>query len=115
MRKLAFVLAIILALSTPTSVLAASERYGTNEYSLSISGTTATCSVEIISKNATDEIDISVSLYRDNMCVNTWVAEGTGSVYFNKTHPAASGYTYRMTVYYKINGVAQPLITCTPS
>lgn len=115
MRKLAFVLAIIIVLSAPTSVCAESVMNISKSCTLTISGTTATCAVRIRTENTSDEIDISVSLYRDNMCVNTWVATGNGSVYFNKTHPATSGYTYRMTVYYKINGVAQPLITCTPS
>lgn len=80
--------------------------------SLTISGTTATCSGAATSRYSSDSIHMTMYLQKrgDNnqwSSVVSWSATGTSKVLLNKTKSGLSGGTYRVRVYvsvYDANG-----------
>ena len=72
--------------------------------SISFSGSTATCKVNIRGEKATDVITATVTLWRDGSTVRSWNATAMGTLSFTGTAAAVSGSSYRLVVAYSING-----------
>lgn len=76
--------------------------------SLTFSGTTANCSVNIRANNSNDAISATVKLWKGNTCLYTWNENGTGRISFQKTAPVSRGAAYKLTVDFTCAGVKQP-------
>lgn len=116
MKKTAFVLAIVLLLSIPTTAYAAVP----DEISpfvlriypqISFDGDTAICTVTVIGDKTTDSISITMKLWQDNSCIATWSTSGTGYMQFSKTIDVAEGLQYKLTADVSINGIAKPAVS----
>lgn len=79
-------------------------------YSLSFSGTTATCKVEIWADFTSARISATVKLWDGGTCLKTWTDSDTGVLSFSETHSKGveSGKSYKMTVDYTIAGKSYP-------
>ena len=74
---------------------------------LSISGTTATCSVSVRPEKNTDKVEISVLLTSDSEIVAEWSGQtSVGTLRFSEDAEVKSGKTYTMHTTCKINGVS---------
>lgn len=112
--KKALSLVLLLAVVFSVSAQAAGpERIIRMTPSISFSGTTATCSVDVRGNTATDRISFVAKLWHGNTCLNTWTASGTGHATLNKTQSVTRGQTYKLTVDATINGEAQPTKSVT--
>ena len=81
---------------------------------LSISGTTATCSVSVRPEKSTDTVEISVQLVCGSEVVAEWTGiSGTGTLRFSKTASVKKGKTYTMKTTCKINGTSYPIANVT--
>ena len=108
MRKIAFVLAVILVLSMPLSVLAVQPREITVYPTISVNATLATFSVQATGNNMSEYLKATIRLYRDNLLIGSWYVDGYGYIDFTETKVVRSGYTYKVTVDLTVNGVAVP-------
>ncbi|MBR4607958.1 MAG: hypothetical protein IKO41_17260 [Lachnospiraceae bacterium] len=99
---------IVIAMSFP--VKAANESFMRVIPSLSISGTTATCSLNVYAEHTTDLIKASVVLKHGNSVVAQWLnMTANGYMFFSDTVTVAHGETYTMQVTLEINGVSYPI------
>lgn len=82
-------------------------------YSLSFSGTTATCKVEIWAESPSDKIIATVKLWDGGTCLKTWTDSDTGVLSFSETHSKniEPGKSYTMTVDYTIAGKSYPQLS----
>ena len=82
-------------------------------YSLSFSGTTATCEVEIRAESPSDKISATVKLWDGGTCLKTWTDSDTGYLFFSETHSRniTAGKSYQMTVDYTIAGKSYPQLS----
>ena len=107
MRKFIAILsafAIIMMMSFP--VKAAEQSYGVAIPDLTFSGTTATCSLDVLAGNVTDSIVATVILKRGNSIVKQWQnLTDVGDLYFSDTASVVHGYTYTLHVTLSINEV----------
>lgn len=113
MKKTAFLLALIMILSIPTTAHAAvpdeiSPFVLKILPSLNFDGETATCTVTIIGDNMSDTISVTLKLWQGNNCLATWNSSGKGYMQFTKTRNVTEGMQYKMTVDVTINGIAKP-------
>ncbi|MBO4678504.1 MAG: hypothetical protein J5626_02445 [Lachnospiraceae bacterium] len=77
---------------------------------MSISGTTATCSVSVRPEKSTDKVELSVQLVCGSEVVAEWNSvTGTGTLRFSKTASVKKGKTYTMKTTCKINGTSYPI------
>lgn len=106
MRKIAFLLALLLLLSIPLTAQAATRNLAVYS-NLTYSGTTATCTVRISGGSATNCLEATIKLWNGNTCIKTWTATGDGYIIFSKTATVTTGNTYTLTVDWSIDGVAQ--------
>lgn len=113
MRKIAFVLAIILVLSLPLSVQAAQPRAISIVPRINVNGSTATCTVTAVADNISEHLEATIKLYRGSTLIATWYEDGYGYINFKETKTVLSGYTYKLTVDLTVDGVAVPQATAT--
>ena len=78
--------------------------------SISNSGADVTCT-GIVFGNAKDPISAKMKLWRDNTCIATWSANGTGNLTIVKTKSVTKGHTYKVTVDANVAGVKQQRVT----
>lgn len=105
MRKIALILAVIIVISIPLSVSAAS-RATTISPSIGFNGTTAECEVTVFGNYSTDYIEVTMKLMRGNSCIATWNATGYGYLYLYKEASVVRNVTYTLVAEVKINNVA---------
>lgn len=116
MKKTAFVLAIFLLLSIPTTAYATVP----DEISpfvlriypqISFDGDRAICTVTVIGDKTTDSISITMKLWHDNSCIATWSTSGTGYMQFSRSKDVTEGLQYKLTADVMINGVVKPTVS----
>lgn len=79
---------------------------------LTISGTTATCSVSCRSGNSDDEIKIILTLWCGESIVDSWSETGTGSVTMEETCRVVAGNYYELVMMPIVNGeTLEPVTT----
>lgn len=78
--------------------------------SLSFSGTTANCSIKVVGDKSTDEISVTLELWRGTTCLASWEDSGTGRLSMNETETVTKGYTYKLTADVTINGKTLPQV-----
>ena len=105
MRRLALFLAIILIITMPLSVSAAT-RATTINPTIGFSGTTAECEVVVVGNYSTDYIEVTMKLMRGSSCVDIWKATGYGYLYLYKETNVLRNVTYTLVAEVKINNVA---------
>ena len=111
MRKVALVLAIVILLSTPLTVQAATPRLISISPELVIDGYMAYLSVGVVGNNGYEDVDATIKLWREDTCIKTWFASGDGYIHWDTTTYVAKGYTYTMTVDATIDGVAMSRVS----
>ena len=105
MKKLAFVLAIILVVSMPLTVSAAPRTNAVN-LDLIFTATTAKCNVEVIGNYSDDYIEVTMKLMQGSMCYGSWSDSGYAYVYMYEEANITQNYVYTLVAEVKINGVA---------
>ena len=106
MRRFAFLLAMILVLSMPLEVFAASKSTAIYPV-LTFSGATATCVTTVAGNNSTSYLEVTMKLMYLTTIVASWTGSGYGYVSMTKTAAVTKGRTYKLVVEVKENGVAQ--------
>lgn len=76
------------------------------EPSLTFDGSTAICEIKVVGENTSDEIEVTLTLWRGNFMMDSWSAEGTGYLRMSESVVVTSGYTYRLEADVTINGDA---------
>lgn len=112
MKKIALLLAIILTLSAPLTVSAATRALTIHPY-LSFNGTTASCEITVVGNNLSERIDVEMKLMHGSTCIDSWSITGYGYVYTEKFATVTKGQTYDLVVAVSINGVAKTPVSVT--
>ncbi len=113
MKKFALIMALLLVLLIPVSAAASVARTPQSFPSLSFNGTTANCSLTILTNDSSASINATVQLWQGNTCLQTWYASGTGRLVFNGTQSVTSGVQYKLTVSATVNGSSLSVPTVT--
>lgn len=113
MWRRALTLSLVLLFTLALTAQAAPMRAPGLDKSLSFSGTTATCKATVYGDHGTDTVSLTVKLWQGTTCLETWSASGTGYAKVNKTATVTRGKTYKMTVDFTVNGVAEPQLSIT--
>ena len=101
-RVLAAVLILVLAISMCTSAFAVSPRATTFSPTITFSGTTANCRVNIV--EAGKYIDANLELWYGNTLVDSWPGSGTSVVRITGSCNVVSGRTYTLKVTGTVGG-----------
>ena len=72
--------------------------------SLNFDGTTAICEITVMGESFSDEIEVTLTLWRGDFMMETWSAEGSGYLRMRETVAVTGGYTYRLEAAVTING-----------
>lgn len=112
MKKVALLLALVLIVSLPLEVAAATRALSVNPQ-LSFSGTTAKCVAIVNGDNTSQYIQITMTLMYGNTTVASWSGSGYGYVYLSKTAAAVSGRTYKLVVQVTLDGVVKDPVYVT--
>lgn len=116
MRKMAFVLAVVLLVTTlSVPALAAQPRAITVVPSITVNGTSAKCDVTCSANYITDELVAIIRLYRGSTLIATWREQGEGYIIFSETKSVTSGYKYTLTVDLTVNGNPCPTASASDS
>ena len=75
--------------------------------SLTFNGTSATCTVTILGERTTDRISAVMELWQGNILIDDWSASASGILKIDETATVERNKTYKLTVNYTVNGVAQ--------
>ena len=110
MKKIAFLLAVILVISAPLTVSAATYALTIKPH-LSFNGTTATCAVTVVGNNMSEHIEVEMKLMHGTTCVASWYRDSYGFVNLQETATAVSGWTYELVVSVTVNGVSKTPVT----
>lgn len=113
MKKIAFVLAIVLVLSVPLPVKAAEPRAISVHPRISLDGATVTCTVTAMGNNTSEYFEATIRLYRAGNLIATWYEDGYGYINWTKTRNVPQGYTYMLTVDVSVNGNAVPQVSAS--
>lgn len=105
MKKTALLLAIILLISMPLSVSAASNALTINP-TLGFTGTTAECEVMVVGNNTSELIEVTMKLMRGTYCEASWNSSGYGYVYMYEEENVTKNITYTLVIEVTVNGVA---------
>ncbi|MDO4316098.1 MAG: hypothetical protein Q4C45_09985 [Oscillospiraceae bacterium] len=113
MKKRICALTAVFLLVLSVTAGAVETRELTPRPTLSFSGTTATCAVNIRADSLSDKISATVKLWDGNTCLKTWTDSGTGYLFFSETHSKdiEPGKSYTMTVDYTIAGKSYPQLS----
>ena len=105
MKKRAVLLALVLIVSMAMSATAEASVMAQKVHPrLTISGSTATCTLKISKAGA--YINLTLELYRDGVPIVSWNDSGTSSVEISETYTVTSGHTYYVYAYGTAGGVA---------
>jgi len=111
MKKIALLLAIVILVSVPVNVLAATPRTLCVTPELTFNGTTARCGAVVSGDTMRDEIQMTVRLWKGSYNFKTWNVSGNGYIIFDETTTVWRGYTYVMTIDITFNGERQQRIS----
>lgn len=111
MRKIALLLALVMLVSMPLSVHAATPRALTIRPGISYNGNIATCTARIVGNSTSDYLEATIKLWHNNSCIETWEETGNGYIFFSETATITSGDTHTLTVDLWVNGVAQDRVS----
>lgn len=116
MKKISFVLALILILSVPTTAYAAIpddiSPFVFRVYpQITFDGETATCTATVFGDKSNDSISITLTLWQEDNCIATWKSSGTGYMQFTRTKDVTKGLQYKLSADVTINGVAKPTVS----
>ena len=111
MKKMAFLLALILIVAVPMEVAAATREITSPQ--LNFSGTTAKCSVVVTGDNSSQYIQVTMKLMYGSTTVASWSGSGYGYVYLSKTATVTSGRTYKLVVQVTVDGVVKDPVSVT--
>ena len=113
MRKRVLALTLVLALVLGISAQAAQTRAYQITPSLTFTGTTAKCVVEVRGEDGTDAISVTAKLYQGGTLLKTWKESGTGYVKLSESTTVTRGLAYILETTVTINGVKQyvPLVS----
>ena len=111
MKRIAVLLVLVILVSTPLSVQAATPRILSIRPGISFSGNIATCTAPIMGDSSSDRMEAVIKLWRGSSCIETWEASGNGYIFFSETANATKGHTYTLTVDLSVNGVAQDTVS----
>lgn len=112
MKKLAFVMALILMISMPISAFAASRTIRAKS-ELTFNGATATCKATVFGNDASEYLVVTMKLMYGTTCVASWSSSGYGYVYMEKTASVVRGRTYQLVVEVAVNGVESDPVSVT--
>ena len=104
MRKIALFLAVIIVITMPLNVSAASRAITVNP-TLGFVLTTAECEATVVADYGTDYIEVTMKLMRGSSCVATWSDSGYGYVYMYEEASIARKVTYTLVVHVKVNNI----------
>ena len=104
--SLALLAMLVLSLTAQASTWSLSGRP-----KLSISGTTATCSVNLESSDPDDELKVTLALWCGDNIVDSWTETGYGEVSIRETCRVVKGNTYALVMKPVVNGVAKSTVT----
>lgn len=103
MRKITAALLAVLLLTFAAPVTAYAQRQDVlYNRTLTFDGTTAHCGARVVS--GSDEMNITLELWRGNTRIAFWAKTGTGIVTFSETWPVAKGQTYTLKAHGTIGG-----------
>lgn len=103
MRKITAALLAILLLTFAAPVTAFAQQQDARYIpSLTFDGTTAHCGARVVS--GSDEMSITLELWRGTTRIASWTKTGTGVVTFSETWPVAKGQTYTLKAHGTIGG-----------
>lgn len=102
MKKRLLIISLLLAMMLTISAQAVQPRASIVP-GLTFTGTTANCSVTVISNS--DQIHVELSLWNGSTKVDSWEASGTTYVSIKETCPVVDGQTYTLKVNGSINDV----------
>ena len=106
------VLSLALLATLVLSLTAQAVTWGlTGTPKLSISGTTATCSVTCRSGNSDDKLKVTLALWCGDNIVDSWTETGYGEVSIRETCRVVKGNTYDLVMMPVVNGVAKSTVT----
>lgn len=107
MKKMAFILAVILVISVPLSV-SAETRAGAPLLELTFNGTTATCKAAAYGDARNDFVQVTMKLKHGSTVLQSWYQDGFKSIQMEKTYSGLTkGQTYTLEVTVIINGVKE--------
>lgn len=105
MKKRVLAITLLVVMILTMSVQAISPRLTTIKPVLSFSGRTAECAVDIWADHTTDEISVTMKLWRGASCLETWTESGEGHVYLYGEHTVPMrGWSYKLTAEVTLNG-----------
>ncbi|HJH81481.1 MAG TPA: hypothetical protein OIL99_02390 [Clostridiales bacterium] len=107
MRKRFLCLLLVISVILAISAHAASARTIDVYPSLAFNGTSATCTVTILGERTTDRISAVMELWQGNILIDDWSASASGILKIDETATVERNKTYKLTVNYTVNGVAQ--------
>lgn len=81
--------------------------------SLRFEGKEAICSAICTGNNESDNLDVTLSLYRGGTLVKSWSQSGTGYVTISERCGAKSGKSYTLVMQYSVNGTEKPDLSTT--
>lgn len=113
MKKLAFLMALLLIVSIPVSANAVEVRAIHIIPSITFQDDVAYCSIEFYGDSQSDQITAKIKLYEDGVFKAGWPVSGYGSFTFSRQAYATRGCTYTLVVEATINGVERPPYSIT--
>ena len=112
MKKMAFLLVLVLLVSLPLEAAAATRTIAVSPQ-LNFTGTTAKCVVTVAGDNSSQYIQVSMKLMYGSSTVASWSGSGYGYVYLSKTATVTSGRTYTLVVQVTVDGVVKDPVSVT--
>ena len=113
MKKLAFLMALILIVSIPVSANAVEVRAINIYPSISFQDDVAYCSIAFYGDSQSDQITAKIKLYEDGVFKAAWPVSGYGSFTFSRQAYATRGCTYTLVVEATFNGVEYAPVSTT--
>ena len=108
-RVISLALLTVMVLSLTAHAVDARAAYGTPR--LTISGTTATCSVTYACDDSDDLLKVTLALWCGDNIVNSWTESGYGEVVIEETCKVVKGNTYDLVMMPVVNGEALEPVT----
>lgn len=113
MKKRIFAAILLVALVLSMTAYAVEPRSKSIVPSLTFSGKTANCGVDIVSTNTSDSISATIKLCRGTEVLETWYESGDGYIFFSDTYTVDKTGTYKLTADVTINGTTYPTVSKT--
>lgn len=103
-KKWLYVVTVVLFIVSMSLNAVALERSTSYIPSLSFTGTTANCSVVIVSSG--NSINATLQLWHGNTLVKSWSGSGTSRLVIRGTYNATSGQSYTLSAVGTVGGVS---------